>query len=107
VCWAHATSGDSNAGLAYCNKALELRPNQASILDSRGLLFLRLNQNAEAKADFDAALTTQPKLAGSLFARGVAKRRLGDTASGDADIAASKSLNPKIAETYAKYGVTP
>ena len=42
-CWSRAASGDLDPALRDCNEALRLRPDFADALDSRGLVFLKLN----------------------------------------------------------------
>ena len=57
--------------LADCNQALKLRPNDATILDSRAFTYLKMGRYKEALRDYDAALTIAPRAADSLFGRGV------------------------------------
>ena len=84
---------------------MRLRAGDASTLDSRGFVYLKLGRLDDAVADFDAALKLSPKLAGSLYARGVVKLKQGSAAAGNADIAAAKLLQADIAEDYARFGV--
>lgn len=106
-CYARAVVGaDLNGALADCDKSLQLETNGYTF-DSRGLVHLRLGQNEQALADFEAALKEDPKAASSLFGRGVAKRRLADKSGGDKDIAAAKAIDRTIAKTYAQRGITP
>lgn len=82
-------------------------PAYAEILDSRGLVRLRLGKVAEALADYDAALALLPKQEWSLYGRGLCKLRLGKTVEGNADIAAAFALEPDLAEQAKKYGIAP
>jgi len=104
-CYHRAIGGMTQAALEDCNAALQLRPDDAQILDSRGFTYLKLGQTDRAIADYDAALRLDPKKAYSLFGRGVAKEMRGDSAGADADIAAAKAINPNIAEEMARHGV--
>jgi tetratricopeptide (TPR) repeat protein/predicted aspartyl protease len=107
-CWARALLGQALAkALADCDAALRSNSKAASVLDSRGLVYLRLGQLDKAIADYDAALAIDPKIAWSLYGRGIAKLRLGQTAEGKADIAAAVALAPKLPTTAEGYGVTP
>jgi tetratricopeptide (TPR) repeat protein len=107
-CWTRAEVGQElDKALADCDAALKLKPKSPDILDSRGLVKLRLGRFADAIADYDSALALSPKQASSLYGRGVAKLHKGDTAAGQADLAAAKALDPTIAETYTGYGVSP
>ena len=101
---AHAIVGRLDAALADCNESLRLK-SQPAVLDTRGLVYLKMGEIDKAIADYDAALNGDPKLAGSLYGRGLAKRKRGDAAGADLDIAAAKALRPTIADEFAKYGV--
>jgi tetratricopeptide (TPR) repeat protein len=107
-CWFRVTSGqDLDAALADCDEALRLEPDDANILDSRGLVHYRRGEYAAAIADCSVALLKDPKLANSLYVRGLAKLKTGDPSGGNADIASAKALDPSIADTYTAYGVGP
>ena len=105
-CWTRALWGhDLDKALADCNQALRLWPGAPSVLDSRGLVFLRTGQLDKAISDYTAALKLEPHLAWSLYGRGLARLRQGQKIAGDADVAAARAIRPKIAEEAAKYGV--
>ena len=105
-CLARAEAGfDLPAALADCNQALKLRPGDAYILDSRGLVYLRLGRYDDAIGDYNTALKTDPKIASSLYGRGVAKQKKGDSAGGTVDMAAANLVDPGIAGEFASYGV--
>ncbi len=107
-CWLLGRANrDLPKGLADCEKALSLRPDTPSYLDSRALIYFRMGQFDRAISDYDAALERSPELSASLFMRGVTKRRLGRTEEGDDDIATAIAIEPEVAETFAKFGVTP
>ena len=82
-------------------------PGAADILDSRGLVRLRLGQFAGAIADYTAALSLSPQAASSLFGRGLARLASGDAAGAKADLAVARALMPGIAAVFARYGVKP
>jgi tetratricopeptide (TPR) repeat protein len=107
-CWVRALGNvELDKALADCDTALKLSPNNAAILDSRGLVKLRQGNLAGAIADYDAALKIRPEQAGSLFGRGVAKRKRGAKTAGDLDLAAARKIQPDIDKQFAGYGVTP
>jgi tetratricopeptide (TPR) repeat protein len=107
-CWARALLGrELEQALDDCTAAVRADRKDASFLDSRGLVYLRLGKYDKAVGDYDAALALDPKIAWSLYGRGLAKRHLGQTAAGDADVAAAKALAPKIAEAAASHGIGP
>lgn len=107
-CWAAALSGRNlGGGLADCTAALKLAPRSAEILDSRGLVRLRLGDYDKAIADYDGALALAPKTAWSLYGRGLAKLRRGLKTQGEADIAAAAALQPGMAGEAKTYGIGP
>ena len=105
-CWARAEWGHELApALTDCDMALSLLPGAADILDSRGLVNLRLARFKEAIEDYDAALAQSPNRAGSLFGRGLAQLGLSQKVEGRADLAAARTLSPTIDAEFARYGV--
>ena len=106
-CWARAQSGrDLDKALDDCNEAVRLHPEMAGILDSRGMVQLRLGNLDRAIADYDAALAKNPNIAWSLYGRGLAKQRKGLKDEGAADIAAAVKLDAKLPERAKKLGIT-
>lgn len=107
-CWNRAIAGrELREALEDCNTALGLTSEEdfrAVILDSRGLVHIKLGQFDAAIADYSAATRIDPKLASALYGRGYARQKKGDTGGG-ADIAAAKALRSDIADVYAKNGL--
>ena len=107
-CWIKATQGVKlDTALKDCTKAIELGDSPAAALDSRALVYFKLNRLDDARADLDAALDLRPSLAASLYMRGVVRRRQGAAATGDADLDGARFFAPRIDEDYAGYGVKP
>jgi tetratricopeptide (TPR) repeat protein/predicted aspartyl protease len=109
-CWDRALLGqDLAAALADCNKAVRLsvKGANAGILDSRGLVQLRLGDFDKAIIDYDASLQLRPNNAWSWYGRGVAKIRKNNRGAGEADIAHAEEIAPKIAEQFKMRGITP
>lgn len=107
-CWTRAVWGrELDLALADCDLALRNRRGDAVILDSRGLVRLRLKQYDAAIADYNAALKRQPKQTWSLYGRGLARLAKGLKAEGEADIAAATAIDPDIVAQARDYGVTP
>lgn len=105
-CWTRALAGrDLTQALDDCNESLRLSPDRPHVLNSRGLVQLKLGAFDRAIADYGAALRHDPKDADSLYGRGIAKLRSGDKTGGEADIAAAKAITVSIAEIYADYGI--
>lgn len=107
-CWFRAEADkELDAALKDCNRALHLWPNSSDVLDSRGLLYLRMQELQPSIDDYDAALKVDPKIPTSLYGRGVAELRLGQKTSGESDLAAAVRLDPDIAARFARMGLSP
>jgi len=123
-CWLRATSNrDLQEALDDCNHALSLRPvappttgtligrslaqDDPAVLDSRGLVYLRLGNLESAIHDYDSALRTDPNMPTSLYGRGLAELRQGEKAQGQADLAAAEKLDTGVAQLFAKMGLAP
>lgn len=107
-CWARALLGkDLERALDDCDDAVALRPYSAEILDSRGLVQLRLGKYDKAIADYDESLKNNPKRAWSLYGRGLAKSHKGLTAEAKADIDAAIAVRANIADEAGKHGIGP
>ena len=123
-CWLRATSDrDLQQALDDCNHALSLRPvappetgsligrsvaaDDPAVLDSRGLVHMRLGSPADAMADYNAALRINPNMVNSLYGRGLAELSLGEKAQGQDDLAAAQKLDKGVAQRFAKMGLTP
>lgn len=123
-CWLRATTNrDLPAALDDCNRALDLRPyasggtgtlinrplasENPDILDTRGLVYLRLGDLKKAIRDYDSALRINSNMPTSLFGRGLAELRLGDTTQGQKDLTAAAKLDSGVAKRFAHMGLTP
>lgn len=107
-CWIKALLAVGlDTALKDCTRAIELSDDAAAYLDSRALVYFRLERFDDALADLDAALTADPDLAASLYVRGLVRRRMGDAKNGDQDIAAAQMIAPRVAELYKRHGILP
>ena len=107
-CWIRALANrELPLALADCSRSLSLSKHDPAVLDSRGLVYLRMGENAKAIADYDKALELAPKQALSRYCRGIAKLRMGNKAAGDADIAAAKALDPGVEKSARDDGIAP
>lgn len=105
-CWMRGLANvELDAALDDCTRSIRRDGKNAANLDSRGLIYMRKKDPANAIIDYDAALKLAPKLAWSLYLRGVAKINLGQIDSGKADQAAAKAIRPEIAEEAGRYGL--
>ena len=105
-CWARAMWGkELDGALADCDAALKKGPRTSRILDSRGLVLLRMGQYDAAIETYDEAIRLQPKSAWSLHGRGVARHHKGLKAEGDADLAAAAVLAPDLAARAKRLGI--
>jgi tetratricopeptide (TPR) repeat protein len=107
-CWFRAEANRHlNKALKDCNRALKRLPKTAPILDSRGLVYLRLGRLHRSIEDYDAALKINPRNATSLYGRGLAELRTGNKGSGDADLASALRVDPGVGKRFARMGLRP
>jgi tetratricopeptide (TPR) repeat protein len=105
-CWDRTLIGtDLDKALKDCNRALSALPKSPHILDSRGLVFLRMGRFDKAINDYNAALAQDRHIAWSLYGRGLAELALGQKPAGQADIAAALVIDPKIADDFKRHGM--
>jgi tetratricopeptide (TPR) repeat protein len=95
-----------DAALTDCNASLIAVPNDANVLDSRGLVFFKRGDYAASLADYEAAVQLEPERGHFLYGRGLARLALGMTAEGNADLARAEELEPGITQDYGGYNIT-
>lgn len=107
-CWLRVINNDNlDAALVDCNASLAARPNDANVLDSRGLVQFKRGDYAAALADYEAAVRIDPNNGHFLYGRGLTRIALGMTAEGEADQARADELTPGIALQYQDYNILP
>ena len=123
-CWARAEANRAlGQALRDCDWAVDHMAftGRAAALDTRGLVYLRLDRFRRAVRDYDTAITAYHAalsrfgakfkrpgvLAGSLYGRGLAELRLGEWAQGRADLAAAGKLDRGTAGHFAQIGLRP
>lgn len=107
ICWAKAVAGIAlERALAECNAALTAAPDNAAVMDSKGLVLLRLGRVDDAISVYDAALAKRPMQSASLYGRGLAQLKKGNTAAADQDRKAALAVDPDVVETFADMGLT-
>lgn len=101
-CYVRGVAGrELDKALADCNSALNIKPQQPYILDSRGLVYLRMGKLAESIADYTAAITLDDNPSpSSFYGRGLAEQKSGDQMSAAADFQAAESLSPTIGKRF-------
>jgi tetratricopeptide (TPR) repeat protein/predicted aspartyl protease len=106
-CWARAAWGkELDAALADCELALR-RDKTSEVMESRGLVLLRMGRLDEAIAQYTAAIRAQPRAAPALYGRGLAELKKGAKAEGETDIAAAKAISPGLAAEYKRFDIAP
>jgi tetratricopeptide (TPR) repeat protein len=111
-CWNRALEGaDLPLAVKDCNAALRSADKSslfyAKVVDSRGLVFLRMGNYDKSIADYDASLKINAKNAWSLYGRGIDKLRKQKTSDGDADIAQAMAVWPRVVEEFKRRGIVP
>lgn len=108
-CWIAGTMNFAlEDAVKTCTRAIELGgQNSAVPLDSRAMVYFRLNRLDDALTDLTAALDQRPGAAASLYMRGVVEMRLGKKSEAAADFADARLLNPQVDTDYARWGIKP
>jgi len=107
-CWIKAQLAlQLDTALKDCTKAIELSDSTTAALDSRALVYFRLDRPDDALADLDAALAQEPGQSGSLYLRGIIRARQGQADASRRDLEAARLIDPNVAESYAPYGIAP
>jgi tetratricopeptide (TPR) repeat protein/transglutaminase-like putative cysteine protease len=107
-CWVRALANvELDAALKDCTKAIELSEYPAGMLDSRGLVYFRLQRYDDALADLDAALRLSPGMSPTLYVRGVVQSWKGVPSASERDLKDARTIQPDVAEQYIRIGVKP
>lgn len=104
-CWARAVANvELELALADCDEAIRLLPRRSHVLDSRGLVYLRLGRLEDALRDYEAALRISPRLAGSLYGRAIARVRMGNLEDARSDVFLAETLAPGTQVRFQSFG---
>jgi predicted aspartyl protease len=107
-CWERAVKNvELELALADCNAAVNMGKKEASLLDSRGLVWLRMARYDKAISDYDAAVSVNPKFAGSLFGLAIAESHAGQKGASARHQKEALAINPRVAESFKKMGLGP
>ncbi|WP_375390695.1 tetratricopeptide repeat protein [uncultured Sphingomonas sp.] len=107
-CWLKAQLAiQLDTALKDCTKAIELSDATGAALDSRALVYFRLNRFDDALADLGAALEQNPDQAGSLYLRGIIYSHQNKAADARRDLDAAIFMAPRIATNYKPFGIAP
>lgn len=105
-CWIKGTLAvQLDSAIQDCTRAVELTENNTPELDSRAMVYFRLNRLDEALADVNAALDRNPGASASLYLRAVIERRQGKQGDADRDAANARLIAPRIDEDYARWKI--
>ncbi len=105
-CWARVELGtELDKALADCDAALDVDGKNASFLDSRAWVYLRMGKPQKALADFNRGLAIKADGASSLYGRGLVHLALGEATAAQADLAAARKAEPGIDDTMRKSGM--
>jgi tetratricopeptide (TPR) repeat protein len=106
-CRSRALAGkELDVALTDCNTAMKKMPKNSQMLETRGLVLLRLGQLDKSIADYKASIDLQPKNAWSLYGLGVAQSKKGASADAEKSMSAATELQPMIAEDFKRIGLT-
>ena len=105
LCWEMMIANVALSRAAgYCDRALALKPDSSSSLDSKATLFLRLGEWDKAIEVYDEALKLEPKKPDSLYGRGVASQERCQCETGFADMQEALRLRSDVRRSYERMG---
>lgn len=103
--------GDAVGALEHLDAAVELTPQDATLLVRRAEMKFACNRPVEARADADAAIELDPNLAAAWLMRGRIKQQAGELADALADYHRALAADPAqndallaVAEIYRQLG---
>lgn len=107
-CWARALANQAlDDALHDCREAIKRDGDRAAYLDSLGMVYLRMGNNAEAIKAYRRALAQSPHTAWSHYGLGLAELHSGQADAGNAELATARSLDKEIDARAAKLGLAP
>ncbi len=92
-------------GAEVCDRAVRAGDYDATVLDSRALMYHRLGRDEDALKDIESALRKNPGMATSMYLRGIILAKKGQVGQGKRDIEQALRIEPTIANRYGKYGL--
>ena len=105
-CWGRMELGiELDKALADCDEAVDANDKDASFIDSRAWVYLRMGKPQKAMSDFNRGLAIKADLASSLYGRGLVHLALGETSAAQADLAAARKAQPDIDDSMRKAGL--
>jgi len=105
-CWARALANQSlKDALHDCREAIKRDGDRAAYLDSLGMVYLRMGNDAESIKAYQQALAQSPHTAWSHYGLGLAELHSGQTAAGNAELATARSLDQQIDARAARFGL--
>lgn len=108
-CWGRALANRSLDGALHdCREAIKRDGDRAAYLDSLGMVYLRMGNDAESIKAYRQALSQSPHTAWSHYGLGLAELHSGQAEAGNAELATARSLDKQIDAHAARFGlVTP
>jgi len=105
-CWARALANQALDGALHdCRKAIKRDGDRAAYLDSLGMVYLRMGNDAESIKAYRQALAQSPHTAWSHYGLGLAELHAGQIDAGKAELATARSLDNDIDARAARLGL--
>jgi Flp pilus assembly protein TadD len=86
--------------LSQCQLAVNLKPQDYSLVSARGYVYWRLERFNGALKDYEESLRMNPMNAHALYGRGKVRVVRGETTAGNADIESAKRIDPLVVEKF-------
>ncbi|MEA5583202.1 tetratricopeptide repeat protein [Nodularia harveyana UHCC-0300] len=95
---------DYESAIAYCNQALELKPNNFDVYNERGACRYALGDKQGAIDDYTQAIKINPYSAKAYYSRGLAHSDLRDKQNAIDDYTQAIKINPNYTDAYYSRG---
>jgi hypothetical protein len=93
------------AHVGRLRRTREAAAGNPEVRETRGFVYLTLNDADKALQEYDAALKANPHRPLALFGRSLARDRTGDAKGSIADKDAARALFPDVAREFTPYGL--
>ena len=105
-CWERVELGiELDKALDDCDEAVDANDKDASFIDSRAWVYLRMGKPQKALADFNRGLAIKADGASSLYGRGLVHLALDEASAAQADLAAARKVQPDIDDSVRRSGL--
>jgi tetratricopeptide (TPR) repeat protein len=108
ACWVRATRNtELEQAREHCQRGMMFEPQRSDLLESAGMLALRVGDWELAHRLHDLAVQANPASYAGLYGRGLASLALGAVDSAREDFARAIRIDARVAKRFEGYGMSP